>query len=143
MAEPIRLTVGVEAPPERLWAVIVDYVRYPEFLSSIKKARLLSRDGARAQVAFEVKMFGRSIPYTLSFEENPPTGLRWSLVESSVLKENTGSWTLAPEGAGTQATYAIQLQIGSVLPQFVTNALTKVELPKILKAFKVRAEAPP
>jgi coenzyme Q-binding protein COQ10 len=141
MADSAQRSITVHTPPEKLYAVVVDYERYPEFLSNIKKARVVERQERHVVVDFEASILGKSIPYTLAFDEDPPRGIRWRLVKSSFLKENNGSWVLKAEGEGkTLATYSLQVKVGFFIPGAVSTALAGSELPKVLEAFKKRAE---
>jgi ribosome-associated toxin RatA of RatAB toxin-antitoxin module len=135
-------SIVVHAPPEKLYAVIIDYERYPEFLSTIKSARILRRGEGFTEVEFEASLLGKRIPYILHFDENPPKGIRWRLVRAGFLKENNGSWALRPEGESkTHATYTLEIQVGLFIPKSVSTALAGSELPKVLEAFKRRTEA--
>jgi ribosome-associated toxin RatA of RatAB toxin-antitoxin module len=142
MAEGATRTILVNVPPEKLYGVIVDYERYPEFLDNIKSARVREREGSRAVVDFEASLLGKTIPYTLAFEEEPHRGIRWRLVRSSYMKENNGSWALKLEGPGrTHATYSLEVKVSLFIPKSVSTALAGAELPKVLEAFKRRAES--
>lgn len=142
MAEAAQRSVTVHVPPERLYAVIVDYERYPEFLDNIKRAKVVRREGGHVVVEFEASLLGKSIPYTLDFDEDPPKGIRWKLVESSFMKENNGSWALRAEGDGsrTHAVYTLEVKVSTFIPKALSTALAGAELPKVLEAFKRRAE---
>ena len=142
MADSAQRSITVHTPPEKLYAVVIDYERYPEFLSNIKKARVVERKERHAVVDFEATILGKNIAYTLAFDEDPPKGIRWKLVKSSFLKENNGSWAIKAEGEGkTHATYSLQVKVGLFIPGAVSTALAGSELPKVLEAFKKRAEA--
>lgn len=141
MSEAAQRSVVVHTPPEKLYAVIIDYERYPEFVPNMVRARLVRRDGHRAEVDFEVKLLGKAIPYTLLFEETPVEGIKWRLVRSSFIKENTGGWHLRADGENrTHATYKLEVKVAFLIPKFMSTGLAASELPKVLEAFKKRAE---
>jgi ribosome-associated toxin RatA of RatAB toxin-antitoxin module len=142
MADAVQRSIVVNTAPEKLYAVIVDYERYPEFLDNIKMAKVVKRDGHRVEVDFEVSLIGKRIPYTLAFEEEPVKGIRWTLVKSSFMKENNGAWTLRKDGdAKTHATYALSVKVSSFIPRALSTSIAGSELPKVLEAFKKRTEA--
>src|SRR5258706_3905462 len=142
MSDAATRSVVVHTPPEKLYAVVIDYESYPKFLDNMKTARVLRRDGNRAEVEFEVVLLGKTIAYTLEFEETPYRGIKWKLVKSGFMKENNGSWVLRPEGeAKTHATYSLEVKVSLFIPKSVSTALAGAELPKVLEAFKKRAEA--
>ena len=141
MSDAAQRSIVIHTPPERLYAVIIDYERYPEFVPNMVASKLVRREEHRAEVDFEVKLLGKSIPYTLLFDETPYKGIKWQLVRSSFIKENSGNWNLRAEGdAKTHATYTLEVKVSFLIPKFVSTGLAGSELPKVLEAFKKRAE---
>jgi coenzyme Q-binding protein COQ10 len=140
-----ELVIG--CTPERLFEVITDYPRYPEFVPGIKACRVLPGPGAR-RVEYLLDVGLKRITYVLLHEEQRPTRVAWSLVSGDSLKVSSGSWVLAPEGSGTRARYTVDIQITKppLIPQSVidklTDEMTRVQLPRTLDAFKARAERP-
>jgi coenzyme Q-binding protein COQ10 len=138
--------VLVAAPIERLYDVIVDYERYPEFVPGIKACRVKSQRAPR-EVEYELDLGIKRVRYLLRHEEIRPTRVSWSLVSGEMMKVSSGSWDLRAEGQGTQALYAVDIQIARppLVPQAlidkVSDELTRVQLPRTLHAFKARAEA--
>ena len=137
----------IAAPPDRLFDVIIDYPRYPEFVPGIKACRVLPGKGER-KVEYELDIGLKRIRYVLLHLEQRPTRVAWSLVSGDALKVSNGSWELTPEGNGTRARYSVDIQIAKppLIPQVVidkiTDELTRVQLPGTLAAFKARAERP-
>jgi coenzyme Q-binding protein COQ10 len=146
MAEVSREIV-MSCTPDRLFDVVVDYARYPEFVPGIKACRVLPGSGDR-QVEYELDIGLKRIKYVLRHLEQRPTRVSWSLVSGDSLKVSNGSWELAPEGTGTKARYSVDIQIAKppLIPQSIidklTDELTRVQLPKTLEAFRARAERP-
>jgi ribosome-associated toxin RatA of RatAB toxin-antitoxin module len=137
--------VLMRCTPERLFDVIVDYARYPEFVPGIKSCRVLPGRATR-DVEYELDLGLKRLRYVLRHVEQRPERVTWSLVSGAGLKVSNGSWTLRPEGTGTRATYAVEVQVDKpvLIPQSVvdtlTDELTRVQLPKNLEAFRNRAE---
>ncbi|MBI3072569.1 MAG: SRPBCC family protein [Deltaproteobacteria bacterium] len=135
-------SVVVNAPIEKLIGVIYDYERYSEFLSEIKWARVVKRDGARVICDFEASLVGYAIHYTLDFVETPPTSLKWTLAKADRMTVNTGGWTLRDEGGGrTHATYAIEVLLTGFVPKMIQRKVSEMTLPGVLEKFKRRAES--
>ena len=142
MSDAATRSIVVHTPPEKLYQVVVDYEAYPKFLDNMKSAKILRRDGSKVEVEFEVVLLGKAIAYTLLFDETLNKGIKWTLVKSSFMKENNGGWNLRPEGEGkTHATYSLEVKVSLFIPKSVSTALAGAELPKVLEAFKKRAEA--
>jgi coenzyme Q-binding protein COQ10 len=140
-----ELVIG--CTPDRLFDVIVDYPRYPEFVPGIKACRVLPGKGDR-RVEYELDLGLKRITYVLLHVELRPVRVTWSLVSGDSLKVSNGSWELRPDGGGTLARYSVDIQIAKpmLIPQGVidtlTDELTRVQLPRTLDAFKARAERP-
>ncbi|MBZ4333344.1 SRPBCC family protein [Corallococcus interemptor] len=135
-------TITINAPVEKVFDVITNYDRYGEFLPEVKKISTSQRQGNTVQVHYEVDVVKR-IRYTIRVTEERPKRMSWTFVEGEVMKDNKGSWTLEPEGEGkTRATYNVEMALGALIPKAIINTLTETQLPKMLEAFKRRAEAP-
>ncbi|NNB87644.1 SRPBCC family protein [Corallococcus exiguus] len=135
-------TITINAPVEKVFDIITHYDRYAEFLPEVKKVSTSQRQGNTVQVHYEVDVVKR-IRYTIRVTEERPKRMSWTFVEGEVMKDNKGSWTLEPEGEGkTRATYNVEMALGALIPKAIINTLTETQLPKMLEAFKRRAEAP-
>jgi ribosome-associated toxin RatA of RatAB toxin-antitoxin module len=145
MASSITREITIAVPPEKLFDVIADYARYPEFVPSVKSCRP-RRTGSTVEVDFELDLGVKTIRYTLRHVEERPRRVSWSLVASDWMRVSNGSWDLVPAGAQTRARYTVEIQIAKppLVPQAlvdrVTDQLTRVQLPRTLDAFKARAE---
>ncbi|RKI74685.1 SRPBCC family protein [Corallococcus sp. AB049A] len=133
-------TITINAPVEKVFDIITNYDRYAEFLPEVKKVSTSQRQGNTVQVHYEVDVVKR-IRYTIRVTEERPKRMSWTFVEGEVMKDNKGSWTLEPEGEGkTRATYNVEMALGALIPKAIINTLTETQLPKMLEAFKRRAE---
>jgi ribosome-associated toxin RatA of RatAB toxin-antitoxin module len=134
-------SIVIDVPPDRLFDVIVDYDRYAEFLPEVKEARSRNRKGNEVDVDYGIDLVKR-IHYTLHHVEERPRTVRWTFVKGDVMRDNHGSWTLegTPDGK-TRATYTIEVGVGPLVPRSIVNMLVDQSLPKLLEAFKKRAEA--
>jgi coenzyme Q-binding protein COQ10 len=145
MTELVSQEVIVDAPIERLYDVIVDYARYPEFVPGIRGCRVVSTDPEK-RVEYELDLGVKRLRYTLRHVEERPRKVTWSLVSGEMMKVSNGSWELTPEGEKTRARYSVEVRIAKppLVPQVVvdkmSDELNKVALPRNLAAFKARAE---
>jgi coenzyme Q-binding protein COQ10 len=140
MAEATR-SIDIKAPVEKVFRIISDYERYPEFLPEVKRVSTSDRSGNRVKVHYEVEVIKR-IKYTLELSEEPPHRVRWSFVEGELMRDNHGSWSLEAAGPEqTRATYSIEMALGPLVPKAIVKALVETSLPKMLDAFKKRAES--
>jgi ribosome-associated toxin RatA of RatAB toxin-antitoxin module len=140
--------VLIEAPVERVYGIIVDYERYPEFVPGIRSCRVRAGKGAK-EVEYELDLGIRRIRYVLRHDEQRPRKVSWALVSGDMMKVSNGSWELADDKGRTRATYSVEIQVSRppLVPQAlvdrVSDELTKSQLPKTLEAFKARAESAP
>jgi ribosome-associated toxin RatA of RatAB toxin-antitoxin module len=135
-------SVTINVPPEKLFDVIADYEKYPEFLPEVKKAKIDGGQGSIKQVTYQVDIKAKVITYTLKHTAERPTKLSWTMVKGEMMKGNDGAWTLktGTQAGTTDATYTIDLKLSSLVPGFIEKALAEQSLPGLLANFKARAE---
>jgi len=141
MAQASR-SVVVNVTPEKLFDVIIDFEKYPEFLPEVKKAKVTAGQGAIKEVTYNVDIKAKVITYTLRHTAEPPSKLSWTMIKGEMMKGNDGSWMLkpGPRPGTTEATYTIDLKLSSLVPGFIEKALAEQQLPGLLQNFKARAE---
>lgn len=133
-------SIVINAPLEKVFALITDYERYKDFLPEVRAVRVLDRSGGTVTVQYEADVVKR-IKYTLRHTATPPSKVAWSFVEGEVMKDNQGSWLLEPAGEGkTKATYTVEIALGPLVPKAIINTLVETSLPKLLENFKQAAE---
>jgi coenzyme Q-binding protein COQ10 len=133
-------TIVINAPVEKVFDIIIQYEKYREFLPEVKEVSTSKRQGNEVNVHYKVDVV-KTIKYTIRVKEERPTRMSWSFVEGEFMKDNKGSWLLEPAGEGkTKATYTVEMALGALVPKTIVNALVETSLPKMLEAFKRRAE---
>ncbi len=134
-------SIVISAPMEKVFSIITDYERYPEFLGEVKRIRTANRRGNEVDVLYEADIV-KTIKYTLRLKEEKPDKVSWSFIEGEFMKDNKGGWLLEDVGNGqTKATYNIDVALGALVPKTLVTALIDTQLPKMLEAFKKRAES--
>lgn len=132
--------IVINAPVEKVFDVITHYEQYSEFLPEVKKVRLSDRQGNDVNVHYEVDVV-KTVKYTIRAHEERPTKMSWTFIEGEFMKDNQGSWLLEPTGEGTtKAIYTVEMALGALVPKAIVKALVENSLPKMLDAFKRRAE---
>ena len=141
MAQASR-SVTVNVPPEKLFDVITDYEKYPEFLPEVKKVKVQAGQGSIKEVTYEVDIKAKVITYTLKHTAERPSKVSWTMIKGEMMKGNDGACTLKPgaQPGTTDATYTIDLKLSSLVPGFIEKALAEQSLPGLLANFKARAE---
>jgi ribosome-associated toxin RatA of RatAB toxin-antitoxin module len=130
-------TIVAEVPMADFFRTITDYAAYPAISDEVRTAKVLSRDGNTSVVAFTSKIMLKSFDYTLRMVEHPERhGMSWTLVNSSVLTENRGGWSLeALSKNETRITYEVELGARVWVPSSFINSLSGLVLPKVMRRF--------
>lgn len=138
--------IDVAAPPEVVWARIIDYPNYPKMVDNVAETEVYAREGDHLKVRFVLKGAGVSVEYFVDHVYRPKEGyLTWTLdySKSSDLDDSVGFWRVAPhpERPGhSRVYYSIELRVGWWLPGFIENMLAKDGLVKSTEWVKREAE---
>jgi carbon monoxide dehydrogenase subunit G len=111
----------IEAPLERVWAVVEDVSIAPDWQGGLVAIRPLEHDaeGRPTLVESESDVKVRHVTTRVRFGYDPPTRLSW-VQEKGDLKSVEGSWTLEEIGDGrTRATYTLDADPGRVLGMLI------------------------
>ena len=143
MSHAAQKTIVAHVPIADFYATIVDYHAYPQITDEVKSVRTVSRDGDVAVVAYTARIMLKSFEYTLRMDERPDEHrMSWTLVSSSTLTINRGSWRLEALSADrTRVHYENELGARIWVPNSFITALSGVVLPKMLRRWAEYAEA--
>src|SRR5436309_7178529 len=102
-------TAEIDAPLDRVWELVEDVEKAPDWQGGLKAMQALDRDGegraVRCQSETDAKI--RTVKSTVRFTYGGPTLLSWTQ-EKGELKSVEGSWELEDLGGErTRATYSI------------------------------------
>ncbi|HET9125083.1 MAG TPA: SRPBCC family protein [Solirubrobacteraceae bacterium] len=120
-----RSSVEIDEPLARVWALVADVERAPEWQGGLKALRALERDEEGRAVLCESRSDAkvRTITSTVRFTYRAPTRLCWTQEEGE-LKSVEGSWSLEDLGENrTRATYALSVDLGRVLSLVIRGPL--------------------
>jgi ribosome-associated toxin RatA of RatAB toxin-antitoxin module len=137
------LTKTLETSQEKLFAAITRYEDYPQFVTGCKKVEVERKAPGQARVKYFTNILGKDLWYLLEHTEDAAKGVvAWKLVESDLLKVDSGSWTLRDLGAGkTEVTYGIEIEFKIWIPGPVLKTLTATSLPTVVAEMDRRAKA--
>jgi coenzyme Q-binding protein COQ10 len=119
--------------------IIADYEKYPEFLSEVKKCRVLSDEGHRKLVEFSVSVI-KTFTYNLWISEIAEQEIRWVFASGEVFKTSSGFWKLADEAGKTRATYHVEATFSLFVPGPIAKALVSVNLPNMMSSYHKRVK---
>jgi ribosome-associated toxin RatA of RatAB toxin-antitoxin module len=121
-------TAVINAPLDRVWTLVADVEKAPDWQGGMKAIHVLERDAEGRATLCETESDAkvRTIKSTVRFEYDPPTTLTWQQ-EKGELKSVEGSWQLEDLGSGrTRATYKINADLGRMLGMIVRGPLVDV-----------------
>jgi len=118
-------TAEIDAPLDRVWALVQDVESAPDWQGGLKSMHALDRDGegraTRCEAATDAKV--RTVKSIVRFSYDGPGTLRWTQ-EKGDLKSVDGSWTLEDLGADrTRATYSLEVDLGRTLSLIIRGPL--------------------
>lgn len=115
----------IEAPLERVWALVADVERAPEWQGGLKALNVLERDAEGRAVLCESQSDAkvRTIKSIVRFNYEDPDRLTWRQ-EKGELKSVDGSWELVDLGEGrTRATYSLEVDLGRMLGMVIRGPM--------------------
>ncbi len=143
MADQTESSITVAAPPEQVMAVIADFDSYPQWTGAVKDAQVLTEydDGRAAQVRFVLDAGAIKDRYTLAYDWEDNSSVRWSLVEAEMLTSMEGSYLLADNAdATTTVTYQLAVDVRVPMLGMIKRKAEKVIIDTALKELKKRVE---
>ncbi|RKY25125.1 MAG: hypothetical protein DRP79_06960 [Planctomycetota bacterium] len=95
----------IDAPPKKVWAVLIDYENYPNLIPSATKYKIIERNGNSVVVETRGRHGFIKLRGTVRYVEDPDAfEIRWEKIQSK-LNLNSGYWKLTPfEHDGRTAT---------------------------------------
>jgi carbon monoxide dehydrogenase subunit G len=121
-------TAEIDAPIDRVWELVEDVEKAPEWQGGLKEIHALERDGDGRAVLCETHSDGkvRTLKSDVRFAYDGPTRLTWTQ-EKGDLKSVDGSWQLEDLGGGrTRATYALEVDLGRMLGMVIRGPVVDV-----------------
>jgi hypothetical protein len=143
MAEQSTQSITIAAAPARIMAVIADFDRYPQWAGSVKKAevRETGPDGRARRVAFTLDAGVVRDDYELEYVWTGDTRVDWTLVRGTMMRAQEGSYTLSEEGATTQVTYSLTVELVIPMLGLLRRKAERVVMDTALKELKKYVEA--
>jgi ribosome-associated toxin RatA of RatAB toxin-antitoxin module len=133
----------IGATPEACFAAVVDMPSYPEWQSAVHAVEVLATgsDARPEVVRFGVDLQVRTVSYTLRYAYEHPHRISWTYVEGDVA-DIVGAYDFlpTPDGGGTRATYALEIDLGFPVPGFVLRRVTSTAMRRSVRELKTRVE---
>lgn len=140
MREVIRSAL-VPLPPERLYALITDIERYPEFVPGCGHARIESREGNEVVATLGVRRRALNTEFTTRNTLDPPRSVVMRLVRGP-FKTLEGVWGVRPVGeAGCEVSLRLRFEFSNPLSGAFLTPIFEETATSLVDAFVVRARS--
>lgn len=144
MADQSTQSIEVDAPPERVMAVIADFASYPEWAKQVRETEVLAQDeaGRAKQVRLTLDAGPIKDVYTLEYDWAPDGhSVSWHLVKGQMQKAQNGRYELEPIGDGrTRVTYTLSVELVLPMIGLLRRKAEKMVMDTALKELKRRVE---
>jgi len=118
-------TAEIDAPIGKVWELVEDVQKAPEWQGGLKGMERLERDAEGRATLCESKTDAKvsTVTAEVRFSYDAPTRLSWRQ-EKGDLKSVEGSWELEDlDGKRTRATYNIEVDLGRMLGLMVRGPI--------------------
>ena len=130
----------VDVEINRLYEVITDYSKYPDFVEGVSAIKVISQNETSAQGEYSLNLI-KSFKYIINIKQEKPTHISWTLDSGDLFKKNDGQWKLKDLGNGkTEVTYSLDIDFKMFAPSSILSALTNKNLPMMMDSFFKRAK---
>ena len=142
MADRVTEQTSIEADPETVRAVLLDFPSYPEWAKDLKSVEVLHTDeqGRATSVRYRAAGMGRSTTYTLRYDYSDPARVAWKQTSGDVTRKLDGHYELSETERGTDVTYQLEVALVLPLPGFVKRRSQGRIMHTALTELKARAE---
>jgi ribosome-associated toxin RatA of RatAB toxin-antitoxin module len=117
---------GVPEAPAVVHAVLTDYAEIPRFMPGVRTSRVLERtDGGvrlEQEAVSKYMMFSKKVHLVLDVQEAAAL-IRFRDVCGRSFAVYEGSWTITPQGAGSELVYALKAKPAFGVPGMVLRKL--------------------
>ena len=146
MADTSTQSIVIDAPPDRVAAVIADFAKYPEWVEAMKSIDILEEyeDGYASQVRFVIDAGPLVDEYTLQYEyAEDLSRIEWRLVAPSKMqKEQVGSYDIEGNDDGTSTvTYTLSVELAIAMLGMFKRKAEKRIMDTALRELKRRVES--
>jgi ribosome-associated toxin RatA of RatAB toxin-antitoxin module len=139
----IRRSALVALPPARLFALISDVERYPEFVPGCTDAHIESRSAHEVMATLTVRRGALRAEFTTRNELDPDRRVTMNLVRGP-FRELEGEWLLTPIGAaGCRVDLSMRFAFSNPVAALILEPLFAQTVNELVDAFVARARAEP
>ncbi|MNY03767.1 Polyketide cyclase / dehydrase and lipid transport [compost metagenome] len=133
----IEASFFAKAPPEVAYRVMADVDQLAAFMPSLKECVVLQRGDGYAVI----KQIGEGGELTQRRSLYPPDEIRWTLIQSPMLRQMKGYWRMKPLEEGTVLSYGLAVEPKVPLPSNVVVHFQQQKIPPLVENVRARIES--
>jgi ribosome-associated toxin RatA of RatAB toxin-antitoxin module len=145
MADQTESSIVIDAPADRIMAVIADLPAYPQWSDGIASVTVLSvyeDDNRPADARFVLDSGAIKDTYELEYDWDGNARVSWTLTKGDMLTAMDGTYELTENGDGTTTVhYRLSVDIKIPMIGMIKRKAEKVIVDTALKGLKKRVEA--
>lgn len=145
MADQTASSIVINAPADRIMAVIADLPAYPQWSDGIASVTVLSvyeDDNRPADARFVLDSGAIKDTYELEYDWTGDSSVSWTLTKGDMLTAMDGTYELAPNGDGTTTVhYRLSVDVKIPMIGMIKRKAEKVIVDTALKGLKKRVES--
>ena len=141
----VEVSLPVDCTPEKIYPILKNMEKYPEFMVDLKSVEVLERNGNTTVSRWVSNVDGRVIKWTeLDTFDDEKMHITYQQIEGD-LKRFAGEWILTPVANGTEIKLTVDFEFGIPMIAGLLNPILKKKVrtnsESMLKAIKERVEA--
>jgi len=141
----VEVSLPVDCTPEKIYPILKNMEKYPEFMMDLKSVEVLERNGNTTVSRWVSNVDGRIIKWTeLDTFDDEKMHITYQQIEGD-LKKFSGEWILTPIENGTEIKLTVDFEFGIPMIAGLLNPILKKKVrtnsESMLKAIKERIEA--
>ncbi len=145
MADQTQSSIVIDAPADRIMAVIADLPAYPQWSDGIASVTVLSvyeDDNRPADARFVLDSGAIKDTYELEYDWDDNARVSWTLTKGDMLTAMDGTYELSENGDGTTTVhYRLSVDVKIPMIGMIKRKAEKVIVDTALKGLKKRVEA--
>jgi ribosome-associated toxin RatA of RatAB toxin-antitoxin module len=125
---------------ERMFALVNDVRRYPEFVAGCTATEVLEESEQLLAATLQLKQAGIGLALTTRNQLQPPTAMQLSL-QDGPFKRLAGSWTFQPlSEAACKVSLTLEFELSGSLASFAAGKLLAAVANNLVDGFARRAD---
>lgn len=136
-------SIGIDASPHDVLAVIADFPNYPQWAGAVKSATVLEtgEDGWARRVAFVLDAGIVRDQYELEYTWTGDSRVDWHLTKGQMMKAQQGSYVVEASAGGSTVTYSLAVELNIPMLGALKRKAERVVMDQALKELKKRVES--